>query len=61
MDLNKTLENARILGVCAWLSKQLKIDVKVVRIVFIVITLVGFGSPILLYLILFVIKSLFFK
>lgn len=60
MDLNRTLENARVLGVCAWLANQTKIDVKVIRIIFIVVALVGFGSPILLYFILYLIKTLFF-
>lgn len=46
-----------ILGVCAWLSSLFNIDVKVVRIVFAVATVLGLGSPIIVYLILFVVKA----
>lgn len=41
--------NARFLGVCAGLGRYLGIDPMIVRLVFAIGTLVGFGSFILIY------------
>ena len=50
LRLNK--ENKKILGVCAGLGDWTGIDVNVVRILFAVTTLIGVGSPILIYILL---------
>ena len=41
--------NKKILGVCAGLADWSGIDVTIVRIAFVLTTLIGFGSPILIY------------
>jgi phage shock protein C len=42
--------NKKILGVCAGLADWSGIDATVIRIAFVLATLVGFGSPILIYI-----------
>jgi phage shock protein C len=44
--------NKKILGVCAGLANWAKMDPMVVRLIFAVATLIGFGSPILIYIVL---------
>ncbi len=46
----------KIWGVCAWISDKFGLDVTGVRILFVAATIFGFGSPILLYLILSLVK-----
>ena len=46
----------KLLGVCAWLSVKFGIDVTILRIIFVVATLLGVGAPILIYLILYLVK-----
>jgi len=43
----------KLLGVCAWLSYRFGIDVSMLRIAFVIATIFGLGSPILIYLILY--------
>ena len=50
LRLNK--ENKKILGVCSGLADWTGMDVNVVRILFAVATLIGVGSPILIYILL---------
>ncbi|HNW19383.1 MAG TPA: PspC domain-containing protein [Sphingorhabdus lacus] len=42
----------KILGVCAGLANWSGIDPMIVRLIFAVATLIGFGSPILIYILL---------
>ncbi|MFN0046686.1 MAG: PspC domain-containing protein [Sphingorhabdus sp.] len=44
--------NKKILGVCAGLANWSGIDPLIVRLIFAVATLIGFGSPILIYILL---------
>jgi phage shock protein C len=44
--------NKKILGVCAGLANWSGMDPMVVRLIFAVATLIGFGSPILIYIVL---------
>lgn len=46
--LDKT--NAKVFGVCAGIGDYFGIDTMLVRIGFVVATLFGFGSPVLIYL-----------
>ena len=46
----------KILGVCAWLSKKFELDVKGIRLLFVISTLLGLGSPILIYFIIYLVK-----
>ena len=48
LTLDKT--NKKILGVCAGLSDWSGIDTTIIRVAFVLTTLVGFGSPILIYI-----------
>ena len=45
----------KLLGVCAWLASKFDLDVSGIRLIFIVATLFGLGSPILIYLILYLV------
>jgi phage shock protein C len=44
--------NKKILGVCAGLANWSGMDPLIVRLIFAVATLIGFGSPILIYILL---------
>ena len=44
--------NKKILGVCAGLANWSGMDPMIVRLIFAILTLVGFGSPILIYILL---------
>ena len=44
--------NKKILGVCAGLANWSVIDVTIVRVLFVAATLIGVGSPILIYILL---------
>ena len=46
----------KILGVCAWLADKFGIDVGGLRILVVTAAVLGFGSPILIYLILYLLK-----
>ena len=48
LTLNRA--NKKILGVCAGLADWSGIDAMIVRVAFVLTTLVGFGSPILIYI-----------
>ncbi len=50
------MTQSKLLGVCAWLSERFNADVTLIRIIFVVATIVGVGSPILIYLILALVK-----
>ena len=44
--------NKKILGVCAGLASWAGIDPLIVRLLFVVATLIGMGSPIIIYILL---------
>ena len=46
----------KILGVCAWLADKFGLDVVGLRILFVVAAILGLGSPIFIYLILYLLK-----
>ena len=46
----------KILGVCAWLADKFGLDVLGLRILFVAAAVMGLGSPILIYLILYLLK-----
>lgn len=45
----------KFLGVCAWLAEKFNLDVSGIRLIFIVATIFGLGSPILIYFILYLV------
>ena len=50
LTLDKT--NKKILGVCAGLANWTGIDAMIIRLIFAVATVVGIGSPSLIYILL---------
>ena len=46
----------KIFGVCAWLSGKFGLDVGGVRILFVAAAILGLGSPVLIYFILYLVK-----
>tara|TARA_Y100000589_G_scaffold332320_1_gene391708 strand:- start:5873 stop:6034 length:162 start_codon:yes stop_codon:yes gene_type:complete len=46
----------KILGVCVWLSKKFELDVTGIRLLFVIATILGLGSPILIYFIIYLVK-----
>ena len=46
----------KILGVCAWLSDKFGLDVGGLRILFVAAAVLGLGSPILIYFVLYIVK-----
>jgi len=50
------MTNRKVLGVCAWLADKFGLDVGGLRILFVAAAILGFGSPIFIYLILYLLK-----
>ena len=50
LTLDKT--NKKILGVCAGLANWSGIDAMIIRLIFATATVIGFGSPVLIYILL---------
>lgn len=50
MKLNNT--NGKLWGVCAGLEDTTGIDVTIIRLAFVIATLAGFGTPVLIYILL---------
>ncbi len=46
----------KIGGVCAWLADRFELDVTLIRILFVAAIILGLGSPILIYFILWLVK-----
>ena len=46
----------KILGVCAWLSKKFELDVTGISLLLVIATILGLGSPILIYFIIYLVK-----
>jgi phage shock protein C len=50
--LKRSQTNRTLTGVCGGIAEYLNMDATVIRIIFVIATIVGFGSPVLIYLIL---------
>ena len=46
----------KFLGVCAWLSDKFGLDVGGMRILFVVAGILGLGSPLLIYFVMYLLK-----
>ena len=46
----------KILGICAWLADKFGLDVRGLRILFLASAILGLGSPIFIYLIMYLLK-----
>ena len=50
------MNKRKILGVCFWLADKFGLDVAGLRILFVAAAIFGFGSPIIIYFILYLLK-----
>jgi phage shock protein PspC (stress-responsive transcriptional regulator) len=50
------MTEGKLLGVCAWLSDKFELDVTGIRLLFVVAAILGMGSPLIIYLVLYLIK-----
>ena len=50
------MTNGKLLGVCAWLSDKFELDITGIRLLFIAAAILGFGSPVISYLIPYLLK-----
>ncbi|MBC8409551.1 MAG: PspC domain-containing protein [Rhodobacteraceae bacterium] len=50
------MTEGRLLGVSAWLSDKFELDVTGIRLLFVAAAILGFGSPIIIYLVLYLLK-----
>lgn len=50
--LVKSSSDKKLFGVCGGLAKRFNMDSTLIRIIFVFAAVVGFGSPIILYLVL---------
>ena len=50
------MSDRKILGVCAWLADKFGLDVGGARILFVAAAIFGFGSPVIIYFILYLVK-----
>lgn len=48
----------KLLGVCVWIAQKLGLEVNIVRIAFAILTVLGIGTPIVAYLLIFVLLRL---
>lgn len=52
LGLVKSSSDKKLFGVCGGLAKRFNMDSTLIRIIFVFAAVVGFGSPIILYLVL---------
>ncbi len=57
MTLQRDHDNKMIFGVCSGLANEMNIDPTIMRLIFAVATLMGFGLPILIYIVLAIIMK----
>tara|TARA_B100000965_G_C19039302_1_gene518749 strand:- start:265 stop:429 length:165 start_codon:yes stop_codon:yes gene_type:complete len=50
------MSERKILGVCAWLADKFGLDIGGLRILFVAAAIFSFGSPIIIYIILYLLK-----
>ena len=53
--MKRDLSNKMIFGVCSGLAKEAKVDPTIVRAAFAIIALMGFGIPVIAYVVLAVV------
>ena len=52
MALKRSKDNKVIAGVCGGLGKEYNVDPAVSRLIFVLATLMGFGPPIMIYIVM---------
>ena len=50
------MTETKLLGVSAWLSDKFELDVTGIRLLFVAATILGLGSPIIIYLVLYLLR-----
>lgn len=50
--MKKDISQKMIFGVCSGIAKSMEIDVTMVRLLFLLLALLGFGMPIIIYIVL---------
>ena len=53
--MKKDMANKMIFGVCAGIGKEMNVDPTLVRAIFAVLALMGFGLPVIIYLVMAVV------
>jgi phage shock protein C len=53
--MKKNISEKVFFGVCSGIAKYINFDVSLIRLIFILLTLFGFGTPILIYVLLAII------
>lgn len=55
--MKKDLENKMLFGVCSGLAKQYNMDVRAIRAIFAIATIMGFGLPVIVYIVLAIVMD----
>jgi len=50
--MKRDMNNKMIFGVCSGMAKEMDIDPTVVRAIFAIATLMGFGLPVVIYIVM---------
>jgi phage shock protein C len=50
--MKRDIKNKLIFGVCSGISKHFNVNIAVVRALFLLLALMGFGMPVIIYLVL---------
>lgn len=50
--MKKDLSNKMICGVCSGIAKEVNVDPTIVRALFAILALMGFGLPVIIYIVL---------
>lgn len=50
--MKRDMANKMLFGVCAGMGKEMNVDPTIVRAIFAVLALMGFGLPVIIYLVL---------
>ena len=54
--MRNLMAERKIFGVCAWLADKFGLDVGGLRVLFVAAAILGLGSPIFIYFILYIVK-----
>ena len=55
--MKKDMSNKMIFGVCSGIAREMKTDPTIIRAIFAILTLMGFGLPVIIYIVLAVIMQ----
>jgi phage shock protein PspC (stress-responsive transcriptional regulator) len=55
--MKKDTANKMLFGVCSGIAREINIDVTIIRAAFAILTLMGFGLPLIIYFVLAIIMQ----